>query len=102
MSESANNEKIYEARSERLTLGGFKPEKRGLGFIDPDVSIQFENHIFRTADKKAQAFVELTGRFKLGSIKLIDEKRYNALMADLAARRTRLREEAARRSGMQK
>ena len=102
MSEAATNEKIYEARSERLTLGGYKAEKKGLGFLEPDVSIQFENHVYRTSDKKVQAFIELTERFKMGSIKLIDDGRYNKLMGDLAANRMHLREETARRSGMQK
>jgi hypothetical protein len=96
-----NGKKIYFSKSEGLTFGGYKPEKRGEGFIQPDESIQFVNHVFITEDVDKQRFIESTDTFKLKNVKIITEPEYNGLMKDLAARRQMARDSAMQRAGRQ-
>lgn len=96
---SANGMKFYQAKSERLCFGGFKPEERGLGFLKADESIQFENHVYITDDPAKQAFIESTDRFKFDDVILIDPEKYNQLMEELASKRIRIMEESANTAG---
>lgn len=95
----ANGMKFYQAKSERLCFGGYKPEERGLGFLKADESIQFENHVYITDDPAKQAFIESTDRFKFKDVMLIDAKEYNQLMEELASKRIRIMEESASTAG---
>lgn len=92
--------KYYYAKSERLMLGGFIPEKRSLGYMESDRSIQFENHLYVTANEDEQHFIEGCQRFSIGDISLTDENGYILTMQRLADRRNRMKEEAARVSGI--
>lgn len=95
----ANSMKFYQAKSERLCFGGYKPEERGLGFLKADESIQFENHVYITDDPKKQAFIESTDRFKFKDVIVIDAEKYNQLMEELASKRIRIMEESANTAG---
>lgn len=95
-----NRTRYYYAKSERLMLGGFKPEKRGLGYIESDRPIQFENHLYITADEDEQVFIEGCQRFSIGDISLTDLEGHNQTMQQLADRRNRMKEEAARTAGI--
>ena len=81
-------------------LGGFIPEKRSLGYMESDRSIQFENHLCVTANEDEQHFIEGCDRFAIGDISLTDENGYILTMQRLADRRNRMKEEAARVSGI--
>lgn len=94
-----NGTKYYYAKSERLTFGGYKPERRLEGYIYPDESIQFENHVYITDDPAKQVFIEATDRFKFNDVKLISFEEYNRVMKELASRRTRMIEQDARTAG---
>jgi hypothetical protein len=96
----ANGTKYYYAKSERLMLGGCIPEKRGIGYVESDRPIQFENHLYITADEHEQRFIESCDRFSIGDISLTDQEGHNRTMQELADRRNRMKEDAARMSGI--
>ena len=93
--------KYYYSDSERLTFGGFKPERRREGYVEPDESIQFDNHIYITADKAKQDFIESTQIFGLGRVKIVTFEDYHKHMEAIASRRQQVRMEAMARSGRQ-
>lgn len=97
---SDNGTKHYQSKSERLHIGGFKPEIRRDGYFEPDKGIQFENHAFITDDKEMQAFIEGCGAFKNNDVSLISTDQYAQLMQDLANKRVHMREQAASMGGV--
>ena len=97
---SDNGTKHYQSKSERLHIGGLKPETRRDGYFQPDKGIQFENHAFITNDKEIQSFIENCGVLKSNDVSLISTDQYAQLMQDLANKRTRMREQAANMGGV--
>ena len=96
-----DGQKFYYSESERLMFGGYKPEERGLGFIKPDTSLQFDNHFLITSNPDEQKFIEATEAFKLGRVQLQTEVQYQAHMKVIAERRQQVRMEAMQRAGRQ-
>lgn len=96
-----DKQKFYYSESERLTLGGFKPEERGQGFIKPDVSLQFDNHFLITSDEDEQKFIEATKAFTLGRIRIKTSLEYQAHMKNVAERRLQAKTETMQRAGRQ-
>ncbi len=92
--------KYYFSISKGLTLGGYKPEERGLGYMKSDEAIKFDNHFYFTDDPDKQMWIEKTDRFANKEITVKTEKQYHEKMEQLAQRRRLAQEESARKSGI--